>query len=357
MKLFGVTLGQEKPGSFPVFRDMVRLSVRRQYADCTVENTETGLRLTLDGKTQDCNLRNLYVDYTRSPKDKDGLIYRWIMSLVVEIPEHGWFDAQMTLRPTIKHLTDFIAIAQAQLQKATPPDSLPHSPFIGELGVIVMRDLPGTAVAVTQANLEAWGVSFEEAMQAAIMNMNMSPFPTVTNALVSGGTVRKGDHEEVGLVFEGDHLTATWLVVERFRDYVQQRLQGDYVVFVPVRNRLVAIRADESGLIAQFQQNNRSYNTQNYALTSQAFLVSGVTTGGVVSVYKSGGLNAEKETLDKSSMFAHGNAASLPSPGIQPTGFTRAAAPVDLSSWGGLSESTNPDSDKVVRTPFDQAKR
>lgn len=357
MKIFGLSLGKEKASSFPEFRDMVRLAVRRQHPGATVENTETGLILTIDGKKNVCNLRNLYMEYTKAPKDKDSQIHRWIMSLDVDIPEHGWIDAQITLRPTVKHLTDHIAIAQATLQRADPPDSLPHTEFIGDLGVIIMRDLPGTVVGVTQANLEAWGVTFEEAMQAAIMNMNMLPFPNVANALKAGGSSKRGEQEEVGLVFEGDHLTATWLVIERFRDYVTQRLQGDYVAFVPIRSRLVAIRADEPGLITQIQQNNRSYNTQNYAITSQCYHVSAATTGGVVTVYQPGNLSADRIALDKSSMFANGNAATLPTPGIQPpTVGAKRATPVDLSAWGGLSESTMPDTNKV-RTPFDQVKR
>jgi len=188
MKIFGRTFGNEKAAPFPEFRDLVRLAVRRQHPSATVENTETGLRLTLDGKKQDCNLRNLYMEYSKSPRDKDVQIHRWIMALVVEIPDHSWSDAQITLRPTIKHLTGYIAIAEATMQKASPPDSLPHTQFIGELGVIIMRDLPGTAIGVTQANLDAWGVTFEEAMQAAIMNINMTQFPVVSSALVAGGS-------------------------------------------------------------------------------------------------------------------------------------------------------------------------
>lgn len=354
MKIFGVSLGKEKAASFPEFRDMVRLAVRRQHPNSVVENTETGFRFTLDGKKQNCNLRNLYSEYSKSPKDKDAHIHRWIMALVVDIPEHGWHDAQITLRPTIKHQSGYIAIAEATMQKNSIPDSLPHTPFIGELGVIIMRDLPGTAVAVTQSNLEAWGVTFEEAMQAAIMNMNMTPFPNISGALVAGGPAKRIDQEEVGLVFEGDHLTATWLVIERFRDYVTQRLQGDYVAFVPIRSKLVAIRSDEAGLISQFQQDNRNYMSQNYALTSQCYHVSGATTGGVVSIYQGGALNLERVALDKSSMFAHGNVSSPPTPGLQPP--VQRSTPVDLSNWGGLSDSTGPDSDKV-RTPFDQGRR
>jgi len=335
---------------------MVRLAVRRQHPGATVENNEAGILMTLDGKKQECNLRNLFMEYNRSSKDKDEIIARWIRSLVVDIPDHGWMDAQITLRPTIKHL-EYIGLGHANMQRHNPPDSLPFSPFIGELGVIIMRDLPGTVVAVTQANLDAWGVTFEEAMYCAINNMNMLPFPTVTNALIAGGSSKKGDQEEVGVVFEGDHLTATWLLIERFRDYLAQRLQGDYVAFIPIRGRMVAIRADEPGLIGQIQQNNRGFSNQNYALTSQCYHISGATTGGIVTVHKTGLNQGERITLDNKSMFARGNSATLPTPGVQPQmGMGGRQSPVDLSSWGGLSESTSDDSNKV-RTPFDQGRR
>ncbi len=356
MKIFGKTIGKEKPAPFSEFRDMVRLSVRRQHPNAQLSNSDTGIVMVLDGKRQDCNLRNLYMEYSKAPQDHEDQINRWIRSLVVDVPEHGWIDAQITLRPTLKPLNGYIAVAQATMQKHNPPDSLPFAPFIGELGVIIMRDLPGTVVAVTQANLDAWGVTFEEAMVIAINNMNMLPFPTVTNALVAGGGKHVGQ-EEVGLVFEGDHLTATWLVIERFRDYVSQRLQGDYVAFVPIRGRLVVIRADEPGLISQIQQNNRMYSTQNYSLTFQCYHVSSSMTGGLVSIHQTGLNQGEKVTLPTNNMFARGNIATLPTPGLQPQIGAPGKQPlVDLSSWGGLSESTDDDVPRV-RTPFDQGKR
>ena len=355
MKLFGVNFGKEKPVSFPEFRDIVRLAVRRQHPNATIEYNETGIVLTLDGKKQDCNMRQLFMEYSKNPLARDEQIQRWTASLVVDVPEHGWFEAQTTLRPTLKPLKDYILVANSTMQRANPPDSLPHAPFISDLGVIIMRDLPGTAVAVTQANLDAWGVTFEEAMSAAIMNMNMLSFPPVSNALVAGGAARKDSQEEVGLVFEGDHLTATWLVIERFRDYVSQRLEGDFVAFVPIRNRMVVIRADEPGLIGQMQQNNRAYNTQSHALTGQGFHISTSVTGGTVSLYQAGLNQGEKVELASSSMFARGNAATLPTPGLQPStgGRPAAAPPVDLSAWGGLQEKTE-DGVPRVRTPFDQ---
>ena len=360
MKLFGLNIGKEKPVSFAEFRDIVRLAVRRSEPSAKVENNETGLNLTLEGKpTQACNLRNLYLEYTRTPKDKEGIVKRWIDALLVDVPEHGWLDAQITLRPTLKN-ADYVNMASRQMQKNPTPDDLPHEPFVGELSAIVMRDLPGTAVAVTKLQLEEWGVTFEEAMRAAINNMNMMSFPNVTNSLTAGGGKRE-NQEEVGLVMEGDHLTATWLLIERFRDYMTQRLLGDYIVMVPVRNRLVAIRADEPGLIAQLQQTNRNFALQAHTLTSQIYHVSGSQTGGIVTVHNPG-LNVEKTVLDPNSMFAKGNSAALPTGGIQPHMPGAAptpgrphikAGPVDLSAWGGLSESTEDD----PPTPFNRGKK
>jgi hypothetical protein len=164
----------------------------------------------------------------------------------------------------------------------------------------------------------------------------MQPFPNVANSLVAGvGAKRGAPQEEVGLVFEGDHLTATWIVVARFRDYVTQRLQGDFVAFTPTRGRLTVVRADEPGLIAQVQTNNRNASGQAHWLTHMGFHVSGATTGGVVTVHKAG-LNADNVTLDPQSQFA-GSAAAVPT--AAPATPYKKPGPVDLSSWGGLAEA------------------
>ena len=338
MKLFGITLGKEKPMPFPQFRDHVRLSVRRAVPGAKLEPRDYGFVMVQEGKAPTtCNLRSLYNEYSREPSDRDAMIERWIGTLVMDIPDHSWVEAQMTLRPTLKN-ADYLAHAQRQMQKNTPPDSLPFVPFAGDLSVIVMRELPGTVVAVTQSTLDGWGVTIDAAMQQALNNMNMQPFPNVTNALVAGvGNKKDAGQEEVGLVFEGDHLTATWVVIPRFRDFLTQRLQGDYVAYTPSRSRLTVIRADEPGLIAQIQTNNRKAVGASHWLTHLGFHISGATTGGIVSVYK-GGLNVDSTTLDPNSQFA-GTASAVPL--AAPTAAYRKPAPVDLSSWGGLVETTD----------------
>ena len=340
MKLFGISLGQEKVVPFPEFRDMVRLSVRRSLPGAKIESTEVGFTIAQSGKSPTaCNLRSLYLDYTRKPGDREILVNRWVGSLTMEVPEHTWMEAMMTLRPTLKP-AEYLASAHRAMQRNTPPDSLPYAPFAGELSVIIMRELPGTVVGVTQSTLESWGVTYAEALKQAMNNMNMSPLPPVNNALTAGGGGRKKEQgEEVGLVFEGDHLTATWIIMERFRDYVIQRLQGDIVFSLPTRNRVVAIRADEPGLIQQIISSGRSTLNQTHALTTQLFHISSATTGGLVTIYQPGiGGAPQMGGMDPNSVFAKGGqavaAASAP-----PETYRRAAA-VDFSAFDGLTEST-----------------
>ena len=343
MKLFGISLGQAKVLPFPEFRDMVRLAVRRSVPGAKIESTDVGFNIMQEGKSPTaCNLRTLYLDYTRKPKDRDVLITRWVGSLTMEVPEHSWMEAMMTLRPTLKP-AEYLASAHRAMQRNTPPDSLPYAPFAGELSVIIMRELPGTVVGVTQSTLESWGVSYEEALKQAMNNMNMSSLPPVTNALTAGGGGgrKNAKGEEVGLVFEGDHLTATWIIMERFRDYVIQRLQGDIVFSMPTRNRLVAIRADEPGLIQQIISSGRSAVNQTHALTNQLFHISAATTGGLVTIYQQGaGAAVQTGGMDPNSVFAKGGQA-VASSSAPPEPHRRQSA-VDFSAFGGLSESTEP---------------
>jgi hypothetical protein len=286
MKLFSL-LGKQKPVSFPQFRDVVRLAVRRHDSSLRIQDTENGFILTSDQLPIACNLRNLYAAYSSAPGSRDALIKEWLNSLVMTPPIQGWHEARPILRPMLKD-GEYLAYARQQMLKSPDPDSLPSRLFAGELSVIVVRDLPGTAVAVTQKQLEEWGVTFEQARDEALSNMGLLNFPPIVNTLLAGGSSSRNlaDQPAVGLVFQGDHLTATWLMLERFRDYVGQRLHGDYVVFVPNRSRLIAIRADEPGLITTTKQANRSYRNQAHALTGQCYYVSAATTGGVVSVHQ-----------------------------------------------------------------------
>lgn len=285
MKLFGL-FNKEKPVAFPQFRDTVRLAVRRQFPGVQLEITESGFVISMEDTPVACNLRNLYAEYCKAPETRDALIQNWLKSLIFDVPQQSWLEARMTLRPTLKD-AHYLKRAAASMARSREPDTLPSLPFVGELSAIVMRDLSGSVIGVTRSQLDAWGVSFEQALQEAMSNMEMLNFPPVTNTMRAGGLQRKGSEEGevVGLLLQGDHLTATWLLSERFRDHLSLRLQGSYVVAVPNRHRLTAVRADEPGLITTLLQSNRNYFNMPYPLTGQCYLVNAAKTGGEVVIY------------------------------------------------------------------------
>lgn len=350
MKLFG--FGREKPIPFPQFRALVATTIRHSKPNARIENDENGFILTLEGMRVACNLRNLYDAYSKHPGDRDPLVHAWIDSLITEVPDHTWSQARPLLRPTLKN-GDFLAMARAQMLKSRDPDSLPYAPFAGELYIIVVRDLPGTAAAVTQKQLEGWGVTFEQALHEAVNNLNILNFPPVVNSFQPGGAqAKKGGaaFDPVGLDFRGDHLTATWLVMERFRDHLSLKLQGDYIAFVPNRGQIIAVRASEPGLINSILASNRNFRAQAHALTTQGFYVNSTVTGGEVTVFQ----QKAQHPHDTLTPFATGrNAAPAPpSPAAAPVESATQPPARELANWWGLNEPTDTAADNAPPPPW-----
>jgi hypothetical protein len=369
VRIFG--LGKEKAGTFDEFRDYVRKEVRRAAPEARLEPNNDGFmfRPTEDEEPVVCNLRNLYAAYAKDPGNRDAIVRNWLDTLVMEVPDQTWGEARMILRPILRDV-NYITQAKQALGRGKEPDDLPSAPFVGELHVIVMREIGSSLTGVTKLQLEKWGVGFDEALRQSLSNMGLLSFPLAANALVAGGQAkRKNDQtaDEVGLVFEGDHLTATWLTVERFRDHIGLRLRGDYVVAVPNRNRLIAIRADEPGLIASITASNRNYRSQPYPLTGQLFAVAAGTTGGTVSLHNALG-GTPNSTLDPSSPFTSRGGISASSKAVPltesaPTMPAPLSAPTDmpmptLAPSGGFpfgnfpTATAAPVSPDVPDTPF-----
>ena len=288
MNLFGLFKG--KPVTFLVFRDKARLALRRRDPTAQIVPNENGFRVIFEeARPVDCNLRNLYADYVKAPGELESVLQKWTNGIVAsaETPaDVTWAEAQSTLRPVLKDAAS-LELARAHMKKAKSPDGLPSEPFLGDLQVIVMREDGATLTGITQIVLESWGVTLQEALRQAMNNMNLLSFPAVSNEMRTGG---KGDAGEVvGVTFQHDHSTAAWLLSERFRDFVAMRLQGDYHIAVPNRDRLIAVRADEPGLLASIQQSNRNAHLQPHFLTTQIFHVQAGKSGGTVTLHHPGG--------------------------------------------------------------------
>ncbi len=322
MKLFGINLGGEKPVSFSEFRDRVRQAARKAFPNAQFDISEKGFILKIGSRSENCNLQGIYASYQRDTRDCDKIIQNYLSTLESDNPVHSWFETQPLLRPSLRN-TEFLTAANLSLNRSDPPDSLPAEEFIGNLQVILVTELKGRIWAVTQNALNTWEVEFSTALKQAYSNMSLVAFPAPTNIYrTHNGT------EELGVVYENDHLTATWIVQERFRDYLGQRLQGSYVVAIPNRGRLTAVRADEKQLIITLQQSLRNFQTLPYPLFGQLLHVDMTQTGGQLSIYTSG------EVQSQDSAFSGGKLQSLPSLSQAAQGV----AQKEIDSKWGLSE-------------------
>lgn len=334
MKLFGIHLGKEKPVNFDQFRDMVRLTVRRQHPSAVVENNDNGFVMRVENKPYGFNLRQLYFTYCKAPHDRERLIREFVSSISFDQTPHTWSEVVPLLRPCLRS-RQFLEQAKAAMKKDKTGEDLPATELAGDLFVTGVVQLTSQIAGVTQGLLDGWGVTIDEVLDHGLRNLNMENFPNVVNSLTAGGTARGAVREEVGLVFEGNHLTATWLVSERFRDYLSQRLQGSYVVAVPCRSKLTAVRADEAGLISNIVASNRNLHNLSYSLTGQLYLVDASVTGGTVSVYQPGGGRGEAMASD--SLFAAGKSDALPTLSHVAMGIPQNQSK-ELNNWFGLNE-------------------
>ncbi len=356
MKLFGFLKPKAEP--FPKFRDYVRQVVRHNEPSAKFENNDNGFILTIKKTPIACNLKNLYATYSRDPRERDSVVKQWIDTLIMEVPEQTWSEAMASLRPTLK-TNEYVKLANIQMKKANNADALSARPFIGDLAVIIVREYGGTLTAVSDLQLQQWGVTLDDAIRQALNNMSVMGFPAPITEMRSQGSLTRGGAgagDVVGLVFEHDHLTATWLLLERFRDHIGMKLHHDFVVAVPYRSRLVAVRADEPGLVASVLQSARSARNISYGLTSQCYHVDMTSTGGKVTIFTG---KHKGEGIGDGDMFGTGsmggtlqsitNAAALNAPALGSAG-AKSAPMVDFSQWG-LSEPTDGQGDEVA-TPW-----
>lgn len=330
MKILGFQIGKNRVLSFSEFSELIRRAAQEAHPSAKVAPATNGFTVVMEGRTQTCNLRGLYAAYCKEPHKRDALIVEFLDSLQTEAPAGTWYETQPTLRPSLRS-KEFLAAAQQSLQRQQVPDSLPAVPFLGDLYVIVMAEHRRRIWAVTQNLLNGWGITVEQTLEQAMNNMSIMAFPNIVSVM-QGGPLNL----EAGFVFEGNHLTSSWILFERFRNYLGQRLQSNYVIAVPNRSRLIVVRDDMPSLISSVQQAIRNFHLQPYPLTNQLYHVDMGTTGGTVSVYHPQGGG---ESLSPESPFAGAVWQSAPLPSISQVA-QGLPQPTLMNPWESFSEPT-----------------
>lgn len=183
---------------------------------------------------EELNLSNMYQEYCQVPrKDQSAHLRRIVQGIVAshdELPE--LFDeARGNLRPKIWLRSTMTNLElQCRLQGKDAFDS-PNYPLGTHLVSAVVYDLPTTMRSLTSDDLEKWGVSYYEAMEAACDNLRES----------SIGFSRIGDNFYTPIT--GDNYDASRVLLT---DKIQEwDVVGDHVAMIAQRDALYVTGTDD----------------------------------------------------------------------------------------------------------------
>ena len=196
-------------------------------------------RLVYEGsQARYVNLGNFYQEHLAlDAADRDEHLRRIIVSLVsseTPLPE-DFADVRMDLRPKLWKRATFAAMElRRQLDDEESMD-LPLYPVGDHLLVGLVYDLPHSMRSISREELRQWGVSYYEAQEAALQNLQET-----TEAFA-------GMDEGVYLSLTGDSYDACRLLLpDVLREFA---VRGRPVAMVPNRGTLVLTGdADEAGL-------------------------------------------------------------------------------------------------------------
>lgn len=140
------------------------------------------------------------------------------------------------LQPRIKHMNFLKALHDI----GVPPGQFPtNSAICGELLVTYAFDLPDSFIMVTPEFLEQVGVKEADLPQLALENLQrVLPQPQFFNK------------DRTCLIYTGQDLEATLLLIDAFWSEAQTDFQGEMLVTAPRRDRVLMCDGGDAGALA-----------------------------------------------------------------------------------------------------------
>jgi hypothetical protein len=175
------------------------------------------------------NLTNVYAEFcaadkTVRPKLLSNIVRNWFADRR-PMPE-SFEDVHPDLLPSVRSRAYF-EFALLQL-KSSGGDGLdyPQQVLADHLAVGLVYDLPDSMRTIVKQDLESWGVSFYEALEAACANLRQKEDP-----------VFMSPHEGVYISATGDNYDASRLILT---DMIHQfEVKGDLIAMIPNRDTLI----------------------------------------------------------------------------------------------------------------------
>lgn len=189
-----------------------------------------------DGKTTHFYLGNLLSDYTRTRRnDRAALIIKFIDGAAMEgdpVPK-DYEEARPSLMPIIRSVGD-VGVARLSAERmseeATAMSPVLHRPFVDDLVLGLVCDMPNAMAWVTEDRLTDWNRSFEQVWDDALQNLRALPEAPGWSELAPG--VWSG---EWGDAYESSRLLLP--------DLIYRLGVPEPVAMIPFRNAIVVASA------------------------------------------------------------------------------------------------------------------
>lgn len=233
--------GKKKPPSQDQFAKLLMASLKSAGCPDEVQYDKDQFQLVFSGKGEAAglaSLRNMYDEFCQIPREgRDEFLHhitRALLSHHRELPEE-YEDARPDLRPTVRTRSYFELIrVQSQAEGKDFPE-VPYLEIGDHLAAGLVFDFRESMRTISQGELEEWGVTFYEAMEAARENLAEAQvaFACIDDRVFASAT--------------GDNYDASRLLL---LDLVRElKVQGDPVALVPNRDTLLITGSDdEKGL-------------------------------------------------------------------------------------------------------------
>jgi hypothetical protein len=202
------------------------------------------------------NLSNLYQEYCHVPRgERAAMLQRFVRGCVgatgFDLPAE-FDDVHPDLLPVVRSRF-YLEAVELQSRARGGKDFQPPQQLIGDhLALSLVFDMPQAMRSIIQDDLDRWGVSFYEAVEAA--RRNLEQMGNVAFASLQG-------HGAGGIYFSanGDNYDASrLLMLDLIRKF---DVRGDHVAMVPNRDSLIITGSDdEAGLAVMIKAAEDSFD-------------------------------------------------------------------------------------------------
>ena len=178
-------------------------------------------------------LTNAYKEYCAAPfADRSRVVRHWVRNWFAtskEMPD-DFEDVRPDLLPVVRSRSHF---ELNNLEVARHCRQLPYEVLGEHFGVGLVYDLPEAMRSIPQGNLDEWGVTFYEALEAAMENL------LSLEAKFIGPESGEGAY----LSATGDNYDASRLLLKGvIRDF---QIKGDPIAMIPNRENLIVVGSED----------------------------------------------------------------------------------------------------------------